>query len=588
MPTLVDTKGRFQVDRLLSNLRWLLLLGASLLLFFEAFARGQGTIEVAYLLPRLLLVVVAVLYNLAVIIVLARGPVSHLFPAITLVLDTVLIIGLVLTSGGMASLLLVFGLFPVLTAALRFHQPTSLLASLIVTAGLGGVLFSATPRSSWTGPNSLFALVLALAMAAVVGSVLNMRLRAVSERNRQQEIDAERRKLHAAREQSRLTSELASTLSATLKYDTVLDAVLEIAEKGLKELGRDDAVQVGAVLLFAGEELRMAEARHVAPQDWKARFPAERGALAEALDKAEPVVISEPGEDPELGRLESIGLCREAIVVPLRAGFESFGVVVFGSAQPGLYTKELENLFAAICNQAIVALQNARLYQDLREEKERIVAVEEDARKKLARSLHDGPTQSIASIAMRVNYVQSLLESDSDSQQIAEELRQVEVLARETTSQIRHMLFTLRPLILETQGLTAALEHYVRRLSEVSSTVVHLETDEGAEDALAREKQGIVFYIIEEAISNACKHSQANQVWVRLKRQDDETLIAEVEDNGAGFDVGEVEMGYDQRGSLGLITMRERAELAGGELAIASSPDQGTKVRLVIRPQGTF
>ena len=588
MPTLLDTKGRFQVDRLLSNLRWLLLLGAALLIFLEAFARGRGVFELAYLLPRLLLLVVAVLYNVAVIVVLSRGPVSHLFPAITLVLDTVLIIGLVLTSGGMASLLLVFGLFPVLTAALRFEQPTSLLASLIVTGGLGGVLYAASPGSSWTGPNPLFALVLALAMAAVVGSVLNTRLRAISERNRQQEIDAERRKLHAAREQSRLTSELASTLSATLKYDTVLDAVLEIAEKGLKELGRDDAVQVGAVLLFAGEELRMAEARHVAPQDWKATFPAERGALAEALDKAEPVIISEPSDDPELGRLESIGTCSEAIVVPLRAGFESFGVAVFGSGQPGLYTKDLENLFVAICNQAIVALQNARLYQDLREEKERIVAVEEDARKKLARSLHDGPTQSIASIAMRVNYVQSLLESDSDSQQIAEELRQVEALARETTSQIRHMLFTLRPLVLETQGLTAALEHYVRRLSEMSSTEVYLEADAGAADALAREAQGIVFYIIDEAISNACKHSHADKVWVRLKCQDDETLIAEVEDNGVGFDVGEVETGYDERGSLGLITMRERAALAGGVLAIASSPGQGTTVRLAIRPQGRF
>jgi len=588
MPTLIDTKGRFQVDRLLSNLRWLLLVGAALLIFLEAFARGQGVFEAGYLLPRLLLLVVAALYNVAVIVVLSRGLVSHLFPAVTLILDTILIIGLVLTSGGMASLLLVFGLFPVLTAALRFDQPTSLLASLIVTAGLGGVLYAASPRSSWTGPNPLFALVLALAMAAVVGSVLNMRLRAIFERNRQEEIDAERRKLHAAREQSRLTSELASTLSATLKYDKVLDAVLEIAEKGLKELGRDDAIQVGAVLLFAGQELRLAEARHVAPQDWEARFPAQTGALAEALDKAEPVIVSEPADDPELGGLESIGMCREAIVVPLRAGFESFGVAVFGSEQSGLYTKDLENLFVAICNQAIVALQNARLYQDLREEKERIVAVEEDARKKLARCLHDGPTQSIASIAMRVNYVQSLLESDSDSQQIAEELRQVEVLARETTSQIRHMLFTLRPLVLETQGLTAALEHYVRRLSEVSSTKVYLEADAGADGALGREAQGIVFYIIEEAVSNACKHSQADQVWVRLKCQENGALIAEVEDDGAGFDVGEVEMGYDQRGSLGLITMRERAELAGGELAITSSPGGGTKVRLVIQPHGVF
>jgi signal transduction histidine kinase len=253
-----------------------------------------------------------------------------------------------------------------------------------------------------------------------------------------------------------------------------------------------------------------------------------------------------------------------------------------------MYTKDLENLFVAICNQAIVALQNARLYQDLRQEKERIVAVEEDARKKLARSLHDGPTQVIASIAMRVNYVQSLLENQCDSQQIMDELKLVEDLARQTTIQIRTMLFTLRPLILETQGLTPALEHYIRRLNEMVSTRVHLEAEPGVEQVLDRQVQGIVFYIVEEAIGNACKHSRADHIWVCLKRQDDETLVAEVEDDGVGFDVDEVNVGYEHRGSLGLITMRERAELAGGELSITSSPGRGTKVSLVIRSQGTI
>ena len=245
MPALGDAKGRFQVDRLLSNLRWVLLLGVALLTFLEAFARGQVVLEPAYLLPRLFLLCVAVLYNVAVVILLSRGSISRLLPAITLFVDTLLIIGLVLTSGGMASLLLVFGLFPVLTAALRFDQPISLLVSLMVTASLGGALYTISPRGPWSGPNPLFALMLALAIAAVVGSVLNMRLRAVFDRNRESEIETERRKLHAAREHSRLTFELASTLSASLKYNKVLDAVLEVADKGLKELGRDDAGQVG-------------------------------------------------------------------------------------------------------------------------------------------------------------------------------------------------------------------------------------------------------------------------------------------------------------------------------------------------------
>src|SRR5690606_1287600 len=103
-----------------------------------------------------------------------------------------------------------------------------------------------------------------------------------------------------------------------------------------------------------------------------------------------------------------------------------------------------------ISTQVTVALQNAALYQNILEEKERIVEVEEDARKKLARDLHDGPTQSVAVIAMRMNHIKRII-LDSPQQAI-EEAGKVEDLARKTTKEIRHMLFTLRPLILETQG----------------------------------------------------------------------------------------------------------------------------------------
>jgi signal transduction histidine kinase len=261
-------------------------------------------------------------------------------------------------------------------------------------------------------------------------------------------------------------------------------------------------------------------------------------------------------------------------------------VVVFGSSEPGLYTKDLENLLVAICNQAIVALQNAQLYQDLREEKERIVAVEEDARKKLARNLHDGPTQSIASIAMQVNFVRKLIENGEGADEVSEELQKIEDLARRTTKQIRHMLFTLRPLILETQGLQAALEQYVNKATETNGMTISLDVDPTAAQALGKEAGGRVFYIIEEAISNARKHSQADNVWVRLQLQGDTAVVAEVEDDGTGFDVDAIQMTYDRRGSLGLVNMHERAAMTDGTLSISSAPGEGTRVRLVVPLSG--
>src|SRR5512140_3158149 len=112
-------------------------------------------------------------------------------------------------------------------------------------------------------------------------------------------------------------------------------------------------------------------------------------------------------------------------------------------------------------------MQNARLYSDLEQEKERMLEIQEDARKKLARDLHDGPTQSVAAIAMRVNFARRLMERDAKA--AAEELFKIEDLARHTTKEIRHMLFTLRPLILESSGLTAALEAMAEKMHETYS-----------------------------------------------------------------------------------------------------------------------
>ncbi len=582
MPAQETTRRHFQIDWLISNLRWLLLLGVALVVLLDFFASHREVLDVDKLLPQILLFVTAVLYNLAVVLFISRNSASHGLPLLTLALDTLLTIGLILSSGGLSSPLLFFALFPILTATLRFSQLVSLIIAVAVIVSLGSAVYLASPTVSRSDTLSFVAYSLVLLLASVFSSFISEEAKKIAVRSQQDEMKRERRKLRAAREHSRLTFELASTLSATLNYNRVLRAVLEVGEKGMQELGQDRASQVGAVLLFAHNDLRVVASRHLSPRDRNVVFEGREGAMADALATAEAVVVDNPIDDPELGKLTSIHSCKTAIVVPLRAGFESFGVVIFGNSEPDIYTRDRVNLLTAICNQAIVALQNAQLYQDLREEKERIVAVEEDARKKLARNLHDGPTQSIASIAMQASFVRKLVENDTTSDQISEELQKIENLARRTTKQIRHMLFTLRPLILETQGLKAALEQYIKKLGETSHTAIDLEAEPGAEEALNQETQGIVFYIVEEAISNARKHSQADSIQVRLYLQDKEAFVAEVEDDGIGFDVDTVQMTYDQRGSLGLINMHERAEMTGGELSIASGPGDGTQIRLTV------
>jgi signal transduction histidine kinase len=93
--------------------------------------------------------------------------------------------------------------------------------------------------------------------------------------------------------------------------------------------------------------------------------------------------------------------------------------------------------------------------------------------------------------------------------------------------------------------------------------------------------QGGIFYIIEECITNARKHAQANNLWVRLGSRGS-TFIVQIEDDGIGFDVAGVQARYDERGSLGMINLHERTELLGGQLRIESAPGKGTRVTVLI------
>jgi signal transduction histidine kinase len=233
-----------------------------------------------------------------------------------------------------------------------------------------------------------------------------------------------------------------------------------------------------------------------------------------------------------------------------------------------------------IANQAMVAIENALLYQQLEQEKERIIEIQEEARKKLARDLHDGPTQSVSALAMRVNFARRLLERDPRA--TAEELYKIEELARRTTKEIRHMLFTLRPLVLESQGLIAALQAMAEKMLETYNQKVIVQADPATIQDLEINKQSVIFAIAEEAVNNARKHAKADHIWVRLHFAAQDILILEIVDDGVGFDPVDLASGYDQRGSLGMVNMRERTELVNGLFQIDSKPNQGTAVRVWI------
>ena len=299
--------------------------------------------------------------------------------------------------------------------------------------------------------------------------------------------------------------------------------------------------------------------------------------LAWSLNKAETMICDQPGQDPELQQMASMHKCSAAVCVPLSMDVNVYGLLLYAHQSPDFFRSDRIELLNAVASQAMIALQNAQLYQDLAHEKERMAETLEEARKKLARDLHDGPTQSVGAITMRVNFARRLLERDPKA--ASDELFRVEELSRRTCKEMRQMLFTLRPLVLESNGLIEALKHLAKKAQETYGQSVIVEASPNAAEELELGKQNVLFYVAEEAINNSRKHANAAHVWVRAFSGDD-VFVLEIEDDGIGFDLRATEDGYEERDSLGMVNMHERAEIVNGLLKIDTRNGRGTIVKL--------
>ncbi len=395
-----------------------------------------------------------------------------------------------------------------------------------------------------------------------------------------QEVGSELNRLQKAKKRAESLQNMTTTLRTSLNYEKVVEAALDVCGLAFEEMGIPARSLIGAVMLYDEQDLLPLASRGFAKRDLGKTVPADSGGIInESLKQAEPIATDSPAQDPVLKYYSAFANSFAAVSIPLRAGFQNYGAMVLGCVERNVsFTDEHLELFTAVADQSVIALENARFYQQLEEEKQRIIQAEEDARKELARDLHDGPTQTVSAIVMRINFIRSLLMRDP--RQAVQELEKVEELAKGAVRDIRGMLFTLRPLVLETQGLAAAIETVGHRLRENDGINVHVVGGEYG-DMLNERAQGVVFYIIDEALGNARKHAQAKNIEVRFWKEK-ELFAARVRDDGVGFDVSSVNKNYSSRGSLGMVNMHERATLIDGSLRVDSAEGRGTAITLVV------
>ena len=216
--------------------------------------------------------------------------------------------------------------------------------------------------------------------------------------------------------------------------------------------------------------------------------------------------------------------------------------------------------------------------KELRILSNQLLSAEEKERKRMARELHDGIGQALSAIKFSVeNSLRNLRDSPYES-----ELKSLEALiplAQKTIEEVRRIVKDLRPSILDDLGILATITWFCREFQNVYADIRINRELEIQEIDIPSPLKTVIYRILQEALNNVAKHSQADRVDLKLQKAQNSTELI-VRDNGIGFDLNRTISLHASRRGFGLASMRERAELSGGKFAIRSEPGDGTTIRV--------
>jgi two-component system sensor histidine kinase DegS len=199
----------------------------------------------------------------------------------------------------------------------------------------------------------------------------------------------------------------------------------------------------------------------------------------------------------------------------------------------------------------------------------------EEERMRIARDMHDGPAQSMANLVLQAEILERLIQRDP--QLVVKELADFKDGVRAVLEDTRRMIFDLRPMSLDDLGLVPTLRKFIREFGDKGGVNAQLRVT-GEDARLPGSFEPTIYRIVQESLNNVRKHAKARNVEVVINFQPD-AVSAVIRDDGVGMDLPAVEARLDGSRNLGLISMRERAQLEKGALEIRSDPGSGTEVR---------
>jgi two-component system sensor histidine kinase DegS len=207
----------------------------------------------------------------------------------------------------------------------------------------------------------------------------------------------------------------------------------------------------------------------------------------------------------------------------------------------------------------------------------RIVRAQEDERRRVARDIHDGPAQTMTNLVLRAEICERLM--DRDPSRLRHELTELKLSVKEALAEIRRIISDLRPMALDDLGLVPAVRQYYEDMAAKCGWSGGVEVN--GEAKVCSTTEVTVFRLVQEALQNARKHSEATEVRVEIAFSEQSVMVA-VSDNGKGFDSARASLSAVGRERFGLVGMRERVSLLGGSFEVVSSPGCGTSVRAEI------
>jgi len=307
---------------------------------------------------------------------------------------------------------------------------------------------------------------------------------------------------------------------------------------------------------------------------------------AKVLESRQPLVVHPLHTDCPIRRLELRSgrppNCHAT--VPLLTRSEALGVLNLASDDLVCFDEQELTLLSAIGRQLGLAVENARLWEGLKQRDrlrrrfvEQALAAQEEERERIARELHDQVGQALTSLLLGLRALE--VEADSSDELIVSpaRLRDLKTIVADTLDDVHDLALGLRPSVLDDLGLVPAVRRTVRTFKVRHQSAIDFQTVGLEGVRLPPSVETALYRIVQEGLTNVVQHAGANRVSLLLEAREGAVVVI-VEDDGHGFEAERLMRGPADKHWLGLYGMRERAELLGGTLTIESAPGAGTTV----------